>query len=964
MRDPTETAAAIARYNKATASRFETVREGLLPRLSPQGLDTWGGQVLAIASSGWHAFGSADAFLDISEPLVAAGGEATLLDVGRYGLDFAGFSFEPGSSYFRGVGTLIAAGRLTQAAPIESAAREIGARFPQASSLLTEFFRTGFGLAAVAGAATVDSWARAGVALAVDRGSLSRFLRASGQDQTIDWFFVESLQHESGEATLAFLDVLQRIGDVSLEEGFQRLALRYASAPGFGKWLAGVESGVVDLDPAARRIVWQILEALPTPDLALALISSIDRLPLDRPETVLAWVSGAQKYLPLQPEAAHGYLALESAAGEISLEHLLGQVNFVDVHRVLQLFTEAISGARLAIEPTDDHGEHFRDVPWTDGLAIKLPRSVSDYPDRADNFTLYKVALLHQLGYYEFGTFDFAVEGTAIGYREYFRTFDDPQLAATLFQILEDGRIDWALERRYRGVALALANLKRDAVAAMRHSPGSLRELYLDSLLTLSLDGQPNVPEAYVPDMELLAAQIGRLRGEAATVYDTMDALAVCYEIIAAASAGESTPPEVQVTRSEADTSDDESRSDAEVIFRGRLEPDRARINQQLAQLEPEEVETSEEGDEMLDMLGEVDSEDLRIEQLKKGEVQNAIGTMIADIDVEGDDVESPESADDLEPFRGLIKEDIRPADDLAFQYDEWDSVICDYRRRWCTLYETRRLEEKPAWVEEALRELRPVAGNVRRQLMHLKPEMLRKVKGVEHGEELDLEKTVESVIDRRSGRSPEERIYVQRIRKDRDVSALFLLDMSASTDDRIATGVPVDASPRSTWDDDDFLHDYYGSSVDEGASKRIIDIEKEAVVLMADALEELGDNYAICGFSGYGREQVDFFLCKDFQEAYNMRVKGRIGGIKPCRSTRMGPAIRHATHLLAATESRTKALIIISDGYPQDFDYGKDRNSKDYGIKDTTMALTEARRKGIQPFCLTVDPSGHDYLR
>ena len=77
-----------------------------------------------------------------------------------------------------------------------------------------------------------------------------------------------------------------------------------------------------------------------------------------------------------------------------------------------------------------------------------------------------------------------------------------------------------------------------------------------------------------------------------------------------------------------------------------------------------------------------------------------------------------------------------------------------------------------------------------------------------------------------------------------------------------------------------------------------------------------------------------------------------------------MGPAIRHAAQKLQQTESRIKALIMISDGYPQDHDYGHDRNDKDYGIHDTTKALMEAKKLGVQTFCLTVDPSGHDYLR
>jgi nitric oxide reductase NorD protein len=133
---------------------------------------------------------------------------------------------------------------------------------------------------------------------------------------------------------------------------------------------------------------------------------------------------------------------------------------------------------------------------------------------------------------------------------------------------------------------------------------------------------------------------------------------------------------------------------------------------------------------------------------------------------------------------------------------------------------------------------------------------------------------------------------------------------------------------------------------------------------LMTEGLENLGDRYAVCGFSGYGRERVDFVVCKNFDDVYGHTVESKIGGLKPLRSTRMGPAIRHSGKMLLATDAKVKALIIISDGYPQDFDYGSDRSSKTYGIRDTTKALLEMSDAGVQSFCLTVDPSGHDYLR
>ena len=143
-----------------------------------------------------------------------------------------------------------------------------------------------------------------------------------------------------------------------------------------------------------------------------------------------------------------------------------------------------------------------------------------------------------------------------------------------------------------------------------------------------------------------------------------------------------------------------------------------------------------------------------------------------------------------------------------------------------------------------------------------------------------------------------------------------------------------------------------------------MIDIEKESLVLMADALETLGDDYAIYGFSGFGRKEVEFFVAKEFDDDLDRGAEDRIAAMEPKRSTRMGPAIRHAAAKLAEREAKVKVLLILSDGYPQDFDYGSDRASRVYGIRDTMVALRETERQGISTFCITVDPAGHDYLR
>ena len=145
---------------------------------------------------------------------------------------------------------------------------------------------------------------------------------------------------------------------------------------------------------------------------------------------------------------------------------------------------------------------------------------------------------------------------------------------------------------------------------------------------------------------------------------------------------------------------------------------------------------------------------------------------------------------------------------------------------------------------------------------------------------------------------------------------------------------------------------------------RRIIDLEKEATVLLINALETIGDTYGIYGFSGYGRENVEYYTIKSIEERMSDSVQRRIDGITPLHATRMGPAIRHGTAKLDEITSKTKLLFLISDGRPQDRGYSREGAEKEYAVQDTHMALLEAKGHGIIPFCLTVDRSGHDYMK
>jgi hypothetical protein len=272
-----------------------------------------------------------------------------------------------------------------------------------------------------------------------------------------------------------------------------------------------------------------------------------------------------------------------------------------------------------------------------------------------------------------------------------------------------------------------------------------------------------------------------------------------------------------------------------------------------------------------------------------------------------------------------------------VYLYDEWDRVIDDYRPAWCRLHELGLGEDAGVFFTTALERYAPLVPEIRRHFQRVRPERWRIVRGLEDGEDFDLNAVIDARAERRASRSPSPKLYTARARLEREVATLFLLDMSASTDETAEVA---------------------------GTRRRIIDIEKEALVIMAAALEELGDAYAIYGFSGQGRHNVEFYPVKAFDERLAAGAKGRIGAIEPRCSTRMGTALRHSLRKMRDVRAPNRHLILISDGFPQDLDYGEDRRSYGYGISDTAAALREMEAAHVKPFCITVDLAGHDYLR
>ncbi len=934
-----------------------------LEHIPVHGRIEWAARCLEIANSGWHAFESANAFI-LSSPIILASYDfETLIARGDYGLQFCGYSFEPGFTYYCALGNLVVAdvdgAKWNMLPEVEAAGRTILGKFQHASNLLTDFFEIAFAMLLRENESEIRAWCALAAKIAHrERQDLIVFL--GSRHESICWQEMEKLERVSPNSFLFYLsvyEVLEAKFGLDLMADLQPLILGFADDEDALQEFLLLLPGIQTISRNESRSVFSLIPEIGHVDLVTSFVSHCHELPLGDLPVIQQWIAGGVQVASTNIDAGLAFFSLESSTSVELLESLRGQINFADCSRVMQLYTEAMTGKRLRVESTADSDVQYRDMPHTLGASICLPESVSWFASKDENFEFYKVALLHQLGFFEYQTF------VEIEFIETTLTeFEDSVLAHGLFNILEAARIDWLLARHFRGIRDAFSAQKSFALDSRQPLPIMRKAQLLELMIRAGLDAGPlpvEVNDRYLADAVSLYAEVLSLDRAEAQLQDTLSVLQRCYVIVSEGDQSQWDGAKTELDDGLAQMLEEELPQP--ISFHGHM--DTRQLAMDLALVDLEDT-TEGVPDDSVSMSTALDPADLDIDEIQDGDVQDGLGMLATEIDHQLENVEKLKRENEDENRQLLpaqLSNQVR--EDQRFRYDEWDFVINDYRRRWCTLYEVRDCPEAPEYVDKTLAEHGDVASRVRKQLTRLKPEMLRKVKGVVDGDDLDLDRAVEAVIDRKTGLTPAENIYTQSLRKDRDVSALFLLDMSASTDDIIADG--SEPPPFSVDDDDeDILSHYASRQQDESSRTRIIDIEKQAVILMAEALEQLGDNYSICGFSGYGRERVDYFLCKDFGEAYDHRARGKIGGIKPCRSTRMGPAIRHATRSLVKTESRIRALIIISDGYPQDHDYGQDRNSRDYGVKDTMKALAEARTQNVQTFCLTVDQSGHDYLR
>ncbi len=255
--------------------------------------------------------------------------------------------------------------------------------------------------------------------------------------------------------------------------------------------------------------------------------------------------------------------------------------------------------------------------------------------------------------------------------------------------------------------------------------------------------------------------------------------------------------------------------------------------------------------------------------------------------------------------------------------YDEWDYRRQGYRKNWCSLHLKELKPIRSSFIQNTLKTYHGLTTRLRHQFEMMRNQE-RFVKRQREGDDIDFDALVESISDSRAGIASSDRLFIRLKRDNRDIAVLFLVDMSNST---------------AGW---------------------VNNALKESLVLMAEAMEVLGDRYGIYGFSGMRRSRCELFHVKHLTEPYGDAVKERIGSIAPSEYTRMGPPIRHATELLKDVDAKVRIIITLTDGKPEDYDDYKG----EYAIEDTRHALLEAKTADIHPFCITIDHQARDYMQ
>ena len=634
------------------------------------------------------------------------------------------------------------------------------------------------------------------------------------------------------------------------------------------------------------------------------------------------------------PDQGARFLSLQSRPAIYNCRDLQVAVPLSAVSSGLERYLQARTGLAVAIRPLSSlSGKRSTSelgVPLVrcDGRAIYLPDEMDLMERRADNAALYKLLVKLEAGAIEFGTYDLdaekALDAPAVAppsdmagevaaesdLSRFLGGFEHPILALDLFTLCEHARIARKVSQHYSGLFRRLTKALNDPDLQARtgiRTGGTCFPLYRQ----LVMGEEPNAD----PVLKSAGQAMGdRLNQETSSGNDSAETSARLTLSFYPLLTGLANP------------TDRSAYLPLNLPFGRRLEPDffgpfhtaydrlAADIRNHLSQRDLHVFRS-----DILNLLirhdGQVSAANLRPLIVNR--------STAGAVDLSRLDIESLVCSHGL----GQPANDAGDAD--AFRYREWDWCMGDYLQDRVRVLEREIIGATPDFYRQTLDHFRGLVKRIRYAFELLRPEEITILRQWPEGDAFDYRALLDYALDRKAGLIPSDRLFIKRMKRKRDVATLVLVDQSRST----------------------------ANAVDD-RDTTILDVEKQAIVLLCEALQVVGDRFAIAGFSGTGPLGVDYYRIKDMDAPVDHAVKGRISAMIPQRNTRMGAAIRHATALLSPVQARVRLIILIGDGFPNDQDY-----KGPYAVEDTRRAVMEARAAAIHVKAITVNAGDNGLL-
>ena len=666
-------------------------------------------------------------------------------------------------------------------------------------------------------------------------------------------------------------------------------------------------------------------------------------------------------------QQASKFLSLESKLGIVTFTEMQITVPLSQVQHQLNRYLQARTGMSIRVRPMSSlpkaYVEELDMMPLacSDGNFIYLPAEIDLFSKKDKNIMLYKCLVKLEAGYYELHTFGFDLQRVVercqnnprlindtreshliqklksdtqlskglSDLERFFSFFPLKDLASDLFTIFEHGRIRLMLARQYPGLmrqAVSMFQWEIDRMDKQNRPLGSIFQLYMLIALGISNHKCMETNNVIARHAASLVNRFEKKIAEDPTVESCAELVAIIYpDITEMLRQPENVknlgkyyiPLKTPFGR----------KIKADLFFSGhRKYEDLAKKLKIKIEEKGFKIYKSDINRRLVENKGLLTHQDLK-DMIFLSHKNNGPYSLINQPKISAD-----LSWLDLTKWfgdGGIASSDVRDFYGTIAWYREWNDNLQDYLQDHVRVLDQTITGIEGGFYDLTLQRYSGLIKKIRYAFELLKPEGLIRLRQWIEGDEFDYRAMLDFIVDKKAGKIPSERLYIKHIKQLRDVSVLLLVDLSRSTVNSIL-----------------------------GSQSTVMDVEKEAIVLFCEALEVVGDDFAVAGFSGTGRLGVDYIRVKDFGEKTDDNIKYRINALAPRRSTRMGAAIRHATRQLDRLSSKFRLLIILSDGFPNDVDY-----KQNYAVADTRKAISEARSKNVYTHGITINIAGDSRL-